>query len=225
MTNATSMRLTVPAELSWILDNSSHYPNLRSLACEFPLDYTVARFLQRCPALEDLQLGGDAGLGASPFVLASPEPTLPLLRTFAGSCEATRRIVPGCPVSHVYLIEGQLTDAIIAAMAQSISVLSSLDASVPVVDLDILRSIASNLPDLESLTLSVEMELDPAFLASVADVLCDHKKLRDFEISGIHWAPSVDHENNKRSWQRDSPKYLEESDESLLHESHNDILN
>lgn len=211
MTGLVSLEISIAPRSSWVLQDTASaptlYPNLRALSCDFPLDSNVIAFLTRCPLLEELQLGEDVSSTGDPLPEQLPLYIVPHLNLFVGSCDDASKVVPGRPVTAIHLLHGELTETTVDAVAKSSALVSGLQAVMKTFNLPLLRYIAKRLPDIDYIRISVveafERPPDTTFLAPIADVLDTFTRMWSFELSGIHWGPSIEPDGHKR-WQRDS---------------------
>jgi len=208
MTELTSLDLLVDSSTSWMLDQafSRHYPRLRHVACSFALDSHVASFLERTPALEELEL--DSPPAHSPYTLPLLAPaSIPRLVHFSGSSQAAKTIVPGRPLESIHIHDGDLTEDEIACFAKSTGHVVILGAITTALVVPLLQSLARHLPYLAYLRVMAPFHIstkvpDNSFYEQVANTLTMMPRLMDFEWSGMHWGSyqAKDKEDN-RIWQ------------------------
>ena len=150
MTEITSMHLLVDSSNSWILEEASQkaqFERLQQFTCPFPLDSHVAKFLDRSPALLELEVDS---MSYDPSVAASAlaSSALPHLAQFIGSVRAAKVIVPGRPVEGIHLNEGDLVEEDVARLAESTANVSVLGATASEPPVPLLEFIARHLPHL-----------------------------------------------------------------------------
>ncbi|KAF8204947.1 hypothetical protein BJ912DRAFT_1052252 [Pholiota molesta] len=88
----------------------------RPLLLAFHLDAHVAHFLNKAPALRELEVDDAVQDDAAAALHAD---ALPLLAEFTGSSLAAQVLVPGRPVEHIHLVSGDLTEELAATLARS----------------------------------------------------------------------------------------------------------
>ncbi|KAI0316718.1 hypothetical protein OF83DRAFT_1084088 [Amylostereum chailletii] len=118
-----------------------------------------------------------------------------------------RKLVPGRPLQTVHLHDGDLSEDAVEWLARSTAPLSILGAVTSAPLVPFLSSLAPRLPHLAHLRILAPFHDAPplstnAFYDDVAAALDAMPALVDFELSGVHWAPSYrpcDH-GPKRVW-------------------------
>ncbi|THH18549.1 hypothetical protein EW146_g2435 [Bondarzewia mesenterica] len=223
MTELTSLDLLVDSGASWVLGRSSSnptYPRLSHFTCSFPFDSLVADFLERTPALEELELDSapcSSPKPSSPIILAAT--SLPLLSHFVGPYQAAKIIVPGRPLQSIYIHDGDLTEDEIAWLAQSTGHVAVLGAITTALLVPLLQALARHLPYLAYLRVASPIHASlknpdtvraspslafqvrtisfallsgfaQTFYEQVASSLTLMPALTDFELSGMHWGSS-----------------------------------
>lgn len=153
MTEVTSLNILVDSSVSWMLEKAGQnitYHRLRQFTCAFPFDSNVAQFLDKAPALLELDVDSmpyEPSSSSIPIPSLSPT-TIPHLVQFIGSARAARAIVPGRPLQNIQLNEGDLVEEDVACLAQSdanVLVLGAIASTPPVA---LLEAIARHLPHL-----------------------------------------------------------------------------
>lgn len=140
MSDLRSLHLRLDPDASWVLPRAAPYPALAHFSSSFPLDDNVVRFLQRTPALRQLELNSIPLLPAAPLP-SLPDSSLPRLEQFIGSARAAALIVPGRPVSSIHLNASALPDDDIPLLARStapVLVLAAVTNSPPLSFLQLL---------------------------------------------------------------------------------------
>jgi hypothetical protein len=208
MTEVTSLNILVDSGASWVLEKASQnvtYHRLQQLTCAFPFDSNVAQFLDRAPALLELEVD------SMPYELSSPIPSLsptsiPHLIQFIGSARAARAIVPGRPLQSIHLNEGDLIEEDVACLAQATANVLVLGATASNPPVALLESVARHLPHLVYLRIMTTYQFTHApeigFMDQVANALSALPDLTAFELSGMHWGSSKrSDDGSKRVWQ------------------------
>ena len=175
MSNLASLDLVLPPNASRVLAALRHsqpdqaqvcYRRLSRLSCNFALDNSLLTFLERTPALRELQLG-DASASASGSNTPSSHPVsqsaasfpspplpasaLPNLALFMGSCADASLIVPGRPLESVHLYSGDLSEDVLDALARSSTPITIFGSLTNSLSPSILHALASSLPHLQHL--------------------------------------------------------------------------
>jgi hypothetical protein len=153
MTEVMSLNLLVDSGASWVLEKSGRnvtYRRLEQFNCSFPLDFTVAEFLSKTPALLQLEVDSMPCVPSRPIPSLSAT-TIPRLAQFIGSTRAARAIVPGRPLQSIHLNEGDLGEEDLASLAQANADVLVLGATASTPPVPLLESIARHLPHLTCL--------------------------------------------------------------------------
>jgi hypothetical protein len=166
MRELVSLSITVPAHHSSILpsDPRLSFPRLRVLQASFTLDPHVVRFLAKAPGLVALTLDH----GPDPPYSEIPPTSIPRLASFSGSSQAAQLLVPGRPVSSIFLSSGDLTEDVVSALSMSSAAVSTLDATTTSLPLPILESLAVAMPQLEKIRLTTTYNLWDEFFNTVS---------------------------------------------------------
>lgn len=229
MTEVTSLNLTVDSSTSWILGKATQHVNfhrLQQFTCSFPFDFHVANFLEKTPALLELEVD------SMPYEPCSSIPsisatTIPRLAQFVGSARVARVIVPGRPLQSIHLNEGDLVEEDVACLARASANVVVLGATASEPPVPLLESIARHLPHLAYLRIMTTYHFAHApemvslpmlynsiflhfnlptipflqgFMDQVANALATLPDLTAFELSGMQWGSSK-REDSKRVWQ------------------------
>ncbi|KAH8113428.1 hypothetical protein DFH11DRAFT_1775303 [Phellopilus nigrolimitatus] len=209
LANLSSLDLVIPPAASRALfaaeARGALYARLRHFSCNLPLDDpAVCSFLQRLPAARELQLGeraGGAGASKTPTP-ALPAPVLPAsalprLALFMGPSDAAAALVPGRPLESVHLYSGELTDAVVAALARSAAPITVFGAFTHALAPATLQGLAAGLPHLHHLRIMTMYhhaahQPDEMFYGQVVQILSTLPELATAELAGIRWAPRKD---------------------------------
>jgi hypothetical protein len=145
-------------------------------------------FLSKAPGLQTLTL--DQGLHV--HCSEVPPTLLPELSSFSGSSQAAQSLVPGRPVSSIFLTSGDLTEAVVSALAQSAASVSTLDATTTSLPLPILESLAAVMPELENIRLTTTYNLwdeffNTPFIQNIKNALMAMDHLKSANVSGMLW--------------------------------------
>ncbi len=139
------------------------YPRLSRFSTNLSLDAAMCLFLERTPALKELQLGEEIPslLHKSPLLL-SPS-ALPNLSLFMGSMASVVTVAPGRPLESVHLYsptpsassspseEEELSPEVLSALAQSTGPITVFGALTRSLSLETIRGLAESLPHLHHL--------------------------------------------------------------------------
>lgn len=133
----------------------SLYTRLSHFSCNLPLDDAICSFLQRVPAVKELQLG-EYEPTLSESAQSSPVPTLPAsalpnLAFFMGPSDAAAVLVPGRPLESVHLYPGDLSDEVLDALSRASSPITVLGALTHSLSPSTLQCLAESLPHLHFL--------------------------------------------------------------------------
>ncbi|KAL0949569.1 hypothetical protein HGRIS_009618 [Hohenbuehelia grisea] len=216
MSELTSLQLYTDPSASWVLAHScqTQFPRLQHFACSFQIDTNVAQFLEKTPALTELELDFVPDTHVStPFALIPT--SIPLLDHFVGPAHAASVIVPGRPVNSVHLTSGDLTAETVQSLALATADVSLLCASTSSQPVPLLESVSSKLPRLAYLRLMTTFTFakapEPAFYERIANALNAMPALITFELSGMHWGSYTKPQNgDQRVWQSNPPSVDEE---------------
>lgn len=186
MRELVSLSITVPAHHSSILPSDFYlsFPRLRVFQASFTLDVNVVRFLAKTPGLVALTL--DHGL--DPLYSEVPPTSIPHLASFSGSSQAAQALVPGRPVTSIFLSSGDLTEDVVSALSKSSAAVSTLDATTTSLPLPILASLAVAMPQLENIRLTTTYNLWDEFFNTVSN-----------PPPVLHCIPSLTVSNDSRS--------------------------
>lgn len=141
------------------------FPRLRSFQASFTLDQHLVGFLRNAPRVAVLSLDGTAH---SLYSADVPATLLPHLEVFSGSSHVAEALVPGRPVSAIFLTSGDLTVDAVAAFAQSAAPVWTLDATTTSLPLPILETLAEAMPELENIRLTTTYNLWDEFFNTVS---------------------------------------------------------
>lgn len=133
------------------------YERLRTLNVSFSPDTRFVRFLGQIPGL--VHLGVDHHPWTHPQPFNVPLNCIPKLNTFRGSLHDALAIVPKRPVHSIFLISGDLTVDAIPTLALSSTPIAILDAATTSAPLPILRSLASEMPQLFQVRINTTWDL------------------------------------------------------------------
>ncbi|KIP12862.1 hypothetical protein PHLGIDRAFT_97602 [Phlebiopsis gigantea 11061_1 CR5-6] len=191
MEHLTHLEVHVDAGQSCVLFDDArspdftHYPNLQSFSCSFPLDAHVARFLEGTPALRSLQVS------PSPDAANLARTAVPLLDTYTGPPCALAQLLPSRPITTL-LLSGDLTLAHIELLADG-RIANSL-ASLPLLGAFELggmhwefRPRSTSPSSLDGICPEKEW-LSPPVSPRSADTLALHDNDYDFDNAFMEWA-------------------------------------
>ncbi|KAL5488122.1 hypothetical protein ACEPAI_6230 [Sanghuangporus weigelae] len=173
----------------------SLYMRLTHFSCNLPLDDAICSFLQRVPAVKELQLGEyEATLPAS-MTLQSvpmlPATALPRLAFFMGPSDAATVLVPGRPLESVHLYPGDLSDEVLDALSRASSPITVLGALTHSLSPSTLQCLADSLPHLHFLRIMTMYHAsnppDESFYAQVVQILSALPDLVGAELAGFRW--------------------------------------
>jgi hypothetical protein len=151
MSELTSLDIYISSGASWVLTTAPKpitYPRLQRLACAFPLDSHVIQFLDKSPALRELELDSTTAFHSSALKELSPS-LIPRLGHFIGSCEAAKLIVPGRPIGSIHLVSGDLTEDDLKCLAKGttrVLIFGATTRFLPRPLLDLLELLPRHLP-------------------------------------------------------------------------------
>ncbi|KAL5508323.1 hypothetical protein ACEPAH_5942 [Sanghuangporus vaninii] len=173
----------------------SLYTRLTHFSCNLPLDDAICSFLQRVPAVKELQLGEyEATLPASitlQSVPVLPATALPRLAFFMGPSDAAKVLVPGRPLESVHLYPGDLSDEVLDALSRASSPITVLGAFTHSLSPSTLQCLADSLPHLHFLRIMTMYHAsnppDEAFYAQVVQILSALPDLVGAELAGFRW--------------------------------------
>ncbi|GJE84607.1 hypothetical protein PsYK624_006830 [Phanerochaete sordida] len=209
MRHLTDLEVHIDSSLSWVLfdltrsPDLTHYPNLASFACSFPLDDTVARFLEGTPSLQSLQVA------ASPDCAVLAKPAIPFLSTYTGPACLLPQLLGSRPVTTLFL-SGDLALADVETLAgtsnvpasgngpecgsatapemRRIETLSAITSAPPVAVIAALTQACPNLTSLRVITTCPFWDTpDTTFYGQIANALASLPSLGAFELSGMQW--------------------------------------
>lgn len=157
MSELTSLHLSLDANAntSWVLTPHARpvtYHRLHSFTSSFPFDAHVTGFLERTPALENLELDTAPVSPTAPLPHLSPA-AIPHLVHFMGSCQAVKVIVPGRPLESIHIHDGDLSEDEVGCLAQSTGHIAVLGAITSALLVPFLQSLAKHFPYLAYLRL------------------------------------------------------------------------
>ena len=179
MSELVSLSISLPPRLtsSDVLpcDPGVCFPRLRSLQASFTLDQHLVAFLSNAPRVVVLSLDGTT---QTPCTSEIPATLLPHLEVFSGSSHVAEALVPGRPVSAIFLTSGDLTVDAVAALAQSAAPVWTLDATTTSLPLPILETLAEAMPDLENIRLTTTYNLWDEFFNTVSALTPSPHRLR-----------------------------------------------
>lgn len=171
---------------------SPSYPRLSRFSTNLSLDSAMCSFLERTPALRDLQLGEQ-----SPSIVHPVKPlstsALPNLSIFMGSMASVVAIAPGRPLESVHLYsatpssssspseEEELSPEVLSALAQSSGPITVFGALTRSLSLETVRGLTESLPHLHHLRI---MTMYHAQTAHHPDEVrsCCHSSLLKLEL-------------------------------------------
>jgi len=162
MTELVSLRLTLDADASWVLNSEARYLNLTSFASSFPLDSNLVDFLSRTPAVVDLQVGSALPTNDQSEIKFPPA-SIPNLARFTGPYHTARVVVPQRPVEALFLSEVISDESIFGQLSQSKSNITIFDAVVSLGLLPCVATISQTMPSLHYLRLMTVVPLDEHF--------------------------------------------------------------
>ena len=159
MVNLVSLDVVVPHTASCAFYApellGSIYPRLVHFSCNLPLDGPVSSFLQRVPAVKELQLGEYAAILSAPFnsppMTMLPASALPNLACYMGPSDAATVLVPGRPLESVHLYPGELSEQVLDALSRASSPITVLGAFTHSLSPSTLQCLAESLPHLHFL--------------------------------------------------------------------------
>lgn len=134
MSELYSLHLLIDSSATWVLRDHPPYPNLVHFTSTFALDHNLVHFLQLTPSLRELELDSIPTIPHPPSP-SLPNSSIPRLEQFIGSSRAANLIVPGRPVTSIYLDASILAEDDIPLLARStapVLVLSTVINSSPV---------------------------------------------------------------------------------------------
>lgn len=118
MSELSSLELFTDQATSWVVRNHQAYHRLTHFACSYNLDQNVLHFLNKTPALVELEVDSIARSFHNPEGYLRSD-ALPRLAQFTGSSHAAQLIVPGRPIEHIHLNSGDLTEEVAENLAKS----------------------------------------------------------------------------------------------------------
>ncbi|KAF6762754.1 hypothetical protein DFP72DRAFT_876837 [Ephemerocybe angulata] len=190
MRELVSLSISVPAQYSSILPAAPDavFPRLRHLQASFTLDSHLLAFLSKTPGLTTLTL--DQSLHAPRSEI--PPTLLPHLSSFSGATQVAQLLVPGRPVSSLYLTSGDLTEEVVSFLAQSSASVSTLDATTTSLPLPILETLSEAMPMLENIRLTTTYNLwdeffNTPFIQNIKNALVAMNHLKSANVSGMLW--------------------------------------
>ncbi|KAF5370018.1 hypothetical protein D9758_001263 [Tetrapyrgos nigripes] len=208
MTGLSSLSLFVDPSASWVL-RGVQAKWLAAFACSFPFDSHVAAFLKTTPALLRLEVDPESQAYFNP----EDASIIPHLEQFRGSSQVAQAIVPGRPVHSVFITSGELTD-VVAHLADSVSNVSILEATISSSPAPLLHLISERLPHVTHLRITYNSSEAPdtAFYEDVGSALDAFPRLQTFEFSGMHWGSLKNNEisseqNSSELQQTDAPSF------------------
>jgi len=229
MTELITLDIFVDPSASWVLQAShnSLFPRLQHLACSFPLDSHVIKFLAKTDALLDLEVDAIATPHSMPNLIL-PMASLPRLSQFTGSSYAAKAIVPGRPVQSIHLNSGDLTEDDVASLAKSTTHVVILGATTSSLPVPFLQSLTHNMPQLVYLRITTTYNFseapDAMFYRDIANALESLSDLNAFELSGMHWG-SKPADKEGRVWQSQPLADFGMSDDvSFIGDFHSDFF-
>lgn len=209
MRHVTDLEVHIDSSLSWVLFDHArsldltHYPNLESFSCSFPLDTNVTRFLEGTPSLQSLQVA------ASPDAAVLAKTAIPFLTTYTGPACLLPQLLGSRPVTTLFL-SGDLSVEDVESLAGTSSVpqpadgpergsasapemhrietLSAITSAPPVAVIAALTRACPNLTSLRVITTCPFWETpDTAFYGQIANALASLRALGAFELGGMQW--------------------------------------
>ncbi|KAF9485385.1 hypothetical protein BDN70DRAFT_927630 [Pholiota conissans] len=207
MSALTDLDLSLDHAASWVLctPHAPVFPRLARFASAFRLDAHVAEFLNKTPALRELEI--DA---ATPDALRVLRPdALPLLAQFTGASDAAQLLVPTRPVEHIHLISGDFTEELATTLARSAAPILVLAAATSSHSVSLIGTLTRCMDRLVHLrivtTYNFEDAPDTSYFANVADALTSLPDLQSCEIWGVHWISSQKSLHDERKvWESES---------------------
>ncbi|KAF4602295.1 hypothetical protein EYR40_005500 [Pleurotus pulmonarius] len=208
MTELIDLEICIDPAASWVL---SHTPNtifarLTRFSSTFPFDSHVTNFLERIPALTELELDPDPVSSHTESIAPLSPSILSALNEFTGPSHVARAVVPGRPVQSIHITSGDLTTETVQTLKAATADVVMLCASTSAQPVPFLQSLTLHLPRIEYLRLMTTYTFteapDAAFYESVANALNTLPALVTFELSGMHWGSyTTPQEGDKRVWQ------------------------
>ena len=159
MPNLAYLDVVVPQAASRaFFDAEAHgtsYTRLLHFSCNLPLNHAICSFLQRAPALRELQLGEYAATSpqstAPPSIPSLPSSALPNLAFYMGPSDAVPVLIPCRPLESVHLYPGDLSEEVLDALSRASSPITVFGAFTHSLSPAILRRLAESLPHLHLL--------------------------------------------------------------------------
>jgi len=220
MSELTSLHLFVDPSASWVLDEMISCSRLVHFACLFSLDSHVSSFLERTPALLELEVD------SMPFRHEGPTSVLttsaiPQLQQFIGSSQAAEAIIPSRPLTSVQLTAGDLTEDVVTRLSESTASISTLSATTSSAPAALLQTLSLRMQCLVYVRLKTTYNFPEApdvnFYEHIAGFLYALPALQTFELSGIHWGSQERKDSTtQRVWQSQPLKSELDSDPDVL---------
>lgn len=149
MTALVRLSIFIDPQASWVLLNAA-CPQLQHFSCAFPFNDHVAGLIKGTPDLLHLQVDSTY----SGFMPSLPASCVPQLSFYIGSCQLAEQLIPHRPIHSVQLTSGDLSQALIEAIAQSTVPVLMLGASTASFPVPLLECLSTRLPDLEFLRMN-----------------------------------------------------------------------
>lgn len=166
MHEIVSLSIALPERLSRVLltHQGTVFPSLRRFQASFALDPHLIQFLGKAPGLRSLTLDQTIHVHNTEI----PSSLLPNLTSFSGSSHAAQTLVPGRPVSTIFLTSGDLTLEVVSDLAKSSAPIATLDGTTTLLPLPILESLSASMPELENIRLTTTYNLWDEFFSTVS---------------------------------------------------------
>jgi len=159
MTELSSLHLFVDPAASWVLQGTQP-ARLLTFACSFPFDFHVTEFLATAPALLELEV--DPTSSHAYHELEVHQSLVPHLEQFRGSSQVAEAIVPNRPVHSIHLTSGDLTEKVVARLAESATNVAILGATISSLPAPLLQSLSKSMPNLMYLRITTTYDFSEA---------------------------------------------------------------
>ncbi|KAF6751282.1 hypothetical protein DFP72DRAFT_907987 [Ephemerocybe angulata] len=203
MRGLVSLSISIPPQSSSTvlpIGSTAFFPDLRDLQLSFKLDSHLVEFLTRTPGLTCLKLdqAEDIPPQASLPPILLPNTLLPNLTSISGPVALVQALVPGRPVSSIFITSGNLTNAAVTQIGLSSAAISTLDAKISSAPIPIIQELVISAPHLTHLRLATTYDLwldffNVVFIDQVKTVLSGLGQLRTANIAGLIWKWSALH--------------------------------
>lgn len=227
MTELIDLEMSIDPAASWVLSHTRNtmFSRLTRFSSTFPFDSHVTNFLERIPALTELELDPDPVSSHTETIAPLSPSILSALSEFTGPSHVARAVVPGRPVQSIHITSGDLTTETVQSLKAATADIVMLCASTSAQPVPFLQSLTLHLPRIVYLRLMTTYTFTEApdavsfflsnccsspsliasiqaFYESVANALNTLPALVTFELSGMHWGSyTTPQEGDKRVWQ------------------------